>query len=645
MFARRVVIPAGLALVLSAGVVALPAQSASPLTIQRPVKAVFAPKIRVDQLGYLSGEAKHARLMAAHQVDDGRFVVVDATGTVVLHGKVPSASTGRWNAHYKAVYNLSFSRLTTPGRYRLVTRGAAAARSPFFRIAPANALYGKLLRYGVKFDQVQRDGSDVIPGALDRKPAHLNDRHARVYHWPSFVPGSDTVTDKDLHRVRRRVDVAGGWADAGDYLKFTHSTAYNDVLLFLSQRMLGRKAPATVLPEARHGLAWLAKMWDAKRQVLYIQVGIGSSNQAGTFHGDHDKWRLPEADDHDSGRLDRYVSHRPVFQAAAPGASVSPNLAGRVSAAFALAAQVDAKQHPARARRELRQATLLYARADTDSPPKPLVTALPHAFYPEGTWRDDMELGAAEIALAARALGGNPRPYVRDAATWARDYIDREAGDTLNLYDTSALAHADLVRALTKTGMSGLAVNRADLIGDLRRQLEGALQKSRRDPFAAGGTYDNFDVNSHTFALIATAGIYHQLVGRSRFDAFSTTQRNWLLGGNPWGVSAMVGVGTRFPRCMQHQVANLSGAIDGSRPLDLGAVVNGPNAASIFSDGLGGFQDAMVKCPPPPGKQFRAFDGRHSRYVDDVRSWQTNEPALDMTGAAIIAAAAQLAIH
>jgi endoglucanase len=51
----------------------------------------------------------------------------------------------------------------------------------------------------------------------------------------------------------------------------------------------------------------------------------------------------------------------------------------------------------------------------------------------------------------------------------------------------------------------------------------------------------------------------------------------------------------------------------------------------------------MVKCPPPPGRQFDAFDGRHSRYVDDVRSWQTNEPALDMTGAAIIASAAQLA--
>jgi hypothetical protein len=96
---------------------------------------------------------------------------------------------------------------------------------------------------------------------------------------------------------------------------------------------------------------------------------------------------------------------------------------------------------------------------------------------------------------------------------------------------------------------------------------------------------------------------------------------------------------------MQHQVANLEGSTDGSRPLDVGAVVNGPNAASIFAGGLGGFQDGMVHCSAAgPGRYVRD-DGRHSRYVDDVRSWQTDEPALDMTGAAIIAAAAELKLH
>jgi hypothetical protein len=107
----------------------------------------------------------------------------------------------------------------------------------------------------------------------------------------------------------------------------------------------------------------------------------------------------------------------------------------------------------------------------------------------------------------------------------------------------------------------------------------------------------------------------------------------------------MVGIGSTFPHCMQHQVANLVGSSDGTAPLALGAVVNGPNGADLFTDGLGGFQDGMVHCPSstaPPAVPKGRYDGSGSVYLDDVRSWQTDEPALDMTGAAIIAAAAQL---
>ena len=176
---------------------------------------------------------------------------------------------------------------------------------------------------------------------------------------------------------------------------------------------------------------------------------------------------------------------------------------------------------------------------------------------------------------------------------------------------------------------------------DLGAQIRRGVRHQAGDPFAAGVAYDDFDVNSHTFGLIATVALYDQLTHTRRYQAFATAQRTWLLGGNPWGVGAMVGVGTRFPRCMQHQVANLSGSPDGTPPLDVGAVVNGPNGADNFEDGLGGFQDGMVHCSAG-AKTLPRFDARGSRYVDDVRSWQTDEPALDMTGAAIIAAATQL---
>jgi endoglucanase len=135
--------------------------------------------------------------------------------------------------------------------------------------------------------------------------------------------------------------------------------------------------------------------------------------------------------------------------------------------------------------------------------------------------------------------------------------------------------------------------------------------------------------------------MYRSVTGDRSFDAYATAQRDWLLGANAWGTSFMVGEGSTFPDCMQHQVANLRGSVDGSRPIAVGAVVNGPNDPSLFEDGLGDYQDGMVACPPAGNDPYAAFNRADSRFVDDVRAWQTDEPALDMTGAAIIGAALQ----
>jgi hypothetical protein len=628
---------------LATGLVTGPLPGAAPASATAAREPVHG-LVRVNQQGYLSGEPKQARLMTTAPVHHTSFRVLDTTGHVVLHGRVPGRSTGSWSSRYPAVYRLDLSGLHARGRYRIAVRGGATARSPWFRVQDAGTVFGSILNAGVAFDRNQRDGSDVVAGPLDRQPSHLLDRHASTYRWPRMQHGSDLILDRHLHRIGGRVDVSGGWFDAGDYLKFTHSTAYNDVLLFTSARMLGARTPAPLLAEARHGLRWLTSMWRARQRTLLLQVGIGSGNRAGTFRGDHDLWRLPEADDHDTRHADRFVSHRPVFRAAPPGHRISPNLVGRVSAAFALAAAQDAGTNPERARRELRRARLLYARAATAHPPHPLVTALPHAFYPESTWRDDMQLGAAEISLAAHRLGQPADRYLRDSAHWARQFIDHHTTDTLNLYDTAALADQALADALRLVPHGSLAVTRGDLVDDLRHQIRRGVAHSRHDPFGAAEPVDEFDANSHTFGLIATVAIYDRLTHSHRFRAFSALERTWLLGGDPWGVTAMVGIGHRFPLCMQHQVANLSGTLDGTPPIDVGAVVNGPNGKDNFEGGLGGFQTGMRHCTAA-SRRLERFDGHGGRYVDDVRAWQTDEPALDMTGAAIVAAAAELRLR
>jgi endoglucanase len=611
-------------------------------------RADIAAQVRVDQGGYAPGETNTAYLMTGAAVGGERFAVLDAAGRTVRSGRVGAVSRGRWNDTYRAVYPIDLSGLREKGTYRIRVSGAATAISPAFGIRSAQDLYGRLVRDGVTFYQTQRDGADVVAGALNRRPAHLNDAHAGVYRTPTFVT-DDIIAEADLTRIggHRTVDVEGGWFDAGDYLKFTHSTAYGAIDLLAARRALGRDAPSALGAEARHGIDWLGKMWDQRTKTLYLQVGIGSGNDAGTVLGDHDLWRLPEQDDGDTDPDARYAAaHRPVFEAAAPGAPISPNLAGRVAAAFALAAQQDP---PARARAELKAATSLYAQAAVRNPPRQLTTALPFDFYPEDTWHDDMELAATEIALAGRRLH---RPgtaeYVGQAAAFAKGYLAGETGDTFNLYDVSALAHTDLIVAMGHSAGRGLAVTRDQLVADLRRQVTTGAARSAADPFRAGGVYTDFDVDSHTFGLIATEAMYRSVTGDRTFDAYATAQRDWLLGANAWGTSFMVGEGSTFPHCTQHQVANLSGSVDGSRPVLTGAVVNGPNDPSLFSDGLfsdglGDYQDGMVACPPGGTDPYAPFNRTGSRFVDDVRAWQTDEPALDMTGAAVIAAALQAA--
>lgn len=598
--------PAALALTLVTSAIAAPARA--------DVAPPPAPAhVRVDQVGYWPAESKHAYLMTGGKA--GRFTVVDHRGRTVLTGHA-GADRGAWNGAYPHVYDLDLSKLRTPGRYRVKAGGATSSE---FRIAPSRTPAGDVLT----FFGLQRDGADA-----PRKASHLNDRAASVYDWPTFT-GPDTDQIKgELKKAGGPVDVEGGWFDAGDYLKFTHILAYVDTLLLAAQRD-GQGDDPALRGEAAHGLKYLDKMWDEKSKTLYIQVGVGAGNEEGTFVGDHDIWRLPEADDGDTAEGHHFIRNRPVFRAAAPGQPISPNLAGRTAAAFALAAQLEPDRR--RAAHLLEQASSVYAMAKTEGVGQ-LVTSLPHAFYPEDVWRDDMQLGATEMTLAAQRLR-DPRAgkWLADAARWARGYLDDDQGDTLNLYDVSALAHADLVKAIRAARAHGLAVSEADLLAGLRAQLDIGAARAAKDPFRAGAEHDQFDAVPHAFGLAATAQLYRRVTGDRAYDAFGTQQRNWAFGANPWGVSFVAGAGEDSIACPHHQIFNITG-----RPAT-GAVVNGPNGAGLFDDGLGEHFEEMPPCPPDGVDRYAEFTGHGSRFVDDVRSWQASEPADDFAAIALYA--------
>lgn len=569
----------------------------------RPRERAF---VRLDQIGYTPAETKTALLLAPHDVTGARAVVVDADGDKVLDVAL-SPTLGAWNRSLRDLRRIDLSALTKPGTYRVRVTGEVVGESPPFRIAAAGTLFSPVVRDAVAYFQAHRDGADQVDTPWGREPAHLADRQATVYENPDF-DGSTLVSSLSA-AGGPPVDVEGGWYDAGDFLKFTHTTAYALILMLIVQR--DGPPPDGLAAEIDHGLAWLDKMWDPGTRTLYIQVGIGSGD--GGFLGDHDAWRLPEADD----RLDvtpgdkrYYQRYRPVFRAAEPGARISPNLAGRVAAAFALAAQHEAAADPARAAKHLAAAAEIFGLADTD--PGPLVTTEPRAFYPETTWHDDLAVAAIELARAG-ALLHDPRAtgWAEQGTRWTGANADDGGDDPLSVYDLGVLADAEL------GGDTAAA--------DLRQRLDAGTHAAAADPMGAAAGAGGSDYAARQLGWAATAALYRRVTGDDRYAAFGTTQRGVVLGANGWGTSLVIGSGTVYPRCPHDQIADLTKE-------ESGGVVNGPNAAERVRELSVAAQPSVCTTGA-----FAPFDRSDAGYTDNVSVSATTEPAIDFTATGLFA--------
>jgi hypothetical protein len=598
------------------------------------------PQVRVNQVGYPAGGPKVAFAMLPRKVARVRFEVVTPYG--VAYRGVSADDVGAWNANYQAVYRLSFSRLRQPGQYRVKLLSPARAASPGFIIGDGPQLYRELVDNSVRYFTSERDGPDVVSSVLSRQPANLTDKKAYVYADPRY--DSDDNLLGTLKKTGGPVDVSGGWFDAGGgYEKFGYTASYADALMLLAARALsneqGPDSYDRLAQEAEFGLQWVTKLWNPARKVLYAQVGIGTGNASNTIQGDYNFWFLPQREDRlnvkrggNPGPSAYYVKYRPVFPAAPPGQKVPPNLAGRFAADFALGAQLSAESDPASAAHLLSLARSVYAMAKTTGVGQ-LVTVFPHDFYPATQWKSDMLWGATEIALADEAAGAAPARVHADlsaAARWARAYLAQGHDDTFNLYDTGAVAEAELIQAMRQAG--DFPVARRTLLADMAAQLRAGQAQAKGDPFALGTQLGDSDASPHAFGLYITDALYREYGGSGRFSSFAQQQLNFALGANGWGTSFVVGAGTVFPHCMQSEIANLAGSLTGRGNIQLGATTDGPSDPSNFV-GLSSV-DGMRACS---AGHFAPFNTKTAAYEDNVVSWPSVEPADDYTANSLMA--------
>ncbi len=709
-----------------------------------PLRAQTA-YVRVNQIGYEVGATPfRAYLMSSAAVSGVKFKVVNSKGVTAFSGDA-GALLGTWG-HSKTVnYDVYALDFKVPGGdlYTISVSGAVSATSPHFAVDNTETLYSGLLLNTLFFYETERDGANFIPNALRTAPGHLKDKNARVYETPPLdsndfidnVPPAPPLVSAQLPNI----DADGGWWDAGDYMKYVETVSYTAALMEIGIRdfpnQMGADAPVNppappgsvsyagnsgpgapassdFTGEAMFGISWLMKMWDDKTQTLYYQVdnsqdwdyyGEGNPSSAtgncgGTYETpyclitEYDIWTLPQAADNykepgDPQPCDPYttffICRRPLYVAGPAGSPISPNLAGRLAADFALCYQLNRTSNPSLAKQCLKNAEDIFALADTSYPdPAPtvgsgtcatcLLTITPFDGYPENVWEDDMELGATELYFALQSAQGaldlttkdlpsglpdtNPMDYLRQAAQFASGYIkniyDTGNTDTLNLYDVSGLAHFELYRALKTAGNpGGLSVSQASIRKQLLRQVGDAIRQAGSDPWGFGYQWSYGDTTSHGAGLSVMASEAHYLTQSKSYDIYAQKWLANILGANSWGSSFIVGDGSTFPNCIQHQVANLAGALDGTSggtPVLWGAATEGP--AGYATSGLVG---GMIRCPANGVDTFKQFNGntgvfhasQRAVYRDNTQSYSTTEPGIDLTATSFLMWSWRMAKH
>ena len=666
------------------------------------------------------------------------FKVVNSAGTTAYTGHVGAllGTWSHSKTATYAIYALDFN--VPPGDLYTISvssaSGRVAAVSPPFAVDAPVTLYSGLLLNTLFFYQTDRDGPNFIANALRTAPGHLKDRNARVFATPPLdtndfidnIPPAPPLVSADLPNL----DAAGGWWDAGDYEKYVETVSYVTALMQIGVRdfpsQMGASAPqnppappgsisyagtsgpgapasSNFTAEAAFGIDWLLKMWDDKTQTLYYQVdnsqdwdyyGEGNPSSAtgncgGTYQTpyclitEYDIWTLPQAADNydqpgDPRPCDPYttffICRRPVFLAAPARSPISPNLAGRLAADFALCYQLYRSTNPSLANRCLKNAEDIFALADLSYPdPAPtvnsgscsncLLTVAPFDGYPENVWEDDMELGATELYFALQSAQqaaqqngaqlpaslphANPLDYLSQAAQFAKNYItniyDTGQTDTLNLYDVSGLAHFELYRAIKAAGNPpGLALSTSAIRRQFLRQVDDAIAQSAQDAWGFGYNWSYGDTTSHGAGLSVMASEALYLTNAQRYDTYSQRWLANILGANSWGSSFIVGDGTTFPNCIQHQVANLAGALNGTSggtPILWGSSTEGP--ANYATTGVVG---GMILCPANGKDTFREFNGNNGPfnpqatavYRDNMQSYSTTEPGIDLTATSFL---------
>ncbi|MFC4109726.1 glycoside hydrolase family 9 protein [Micromonospora zhanjiangensis] len=552
------------------------------------------PRVRVNQVGYLPKGPKAATLVT-EATTALPWQLRNGAGAVVASGRTTPRGVDQSSG--QNVQTINFGSYTRVGSgYTLVADGETSRpfdiRSDFYESLRTDAL---------KVFYPQRSGvairDDLRPG-YGRPAGHVG---VAPNQGDTDVPCQPGVCDY-------RLDVSGGWYDAGDHGKYVVNggIAVHQLMSEYERSLLARTGEpwklwdgTLAVPESHNKVPDILDeaRWE-QEFLLKMQVPAGQPLAGMAHHKVHDDtWTgLPLLPHLDGKKRELHP----------PSTAATLNLA----ATAAQAARVWLPYDRAFAARNLAAAKAAWTAAKAH----PAVYASPAdgtggGTYDDGDVSDEFYWAAAEL-------------YLSTGATEYRDYVLASPLHTADIFtpggfswgSVAALGRLDL--AVLPSRLPDRDRVRASVVRGADGYLATAAAHPYGVPYAPTGNRWEWGSNSSILNNAVVLATAFDLTGKNTYRAAVLGTMDYLLGRNALNQSYITGYGevashNQHSRWYSHQ-------LDASLPNPpRGTVAGGANSG--IQDPLA--QQKLAGCAP----QFC--------YIDDIESWSTNELAINWNSA------------
>lgn len=502
--------------------------------------------IRFNQVGYLPYDSKIAVVMSRKPIKNLQFKIV-STRKTVYKGTL-SQDYGAYLS-FPHHYLVDFTAFQTEGTYKILVDHV---RSNAFRIE--NSLYKPVVDSLLKFYNVQRCG----PLSSEyHSPCHLND--------VTTIVGDTTRT--------AQLDLTGGWHDAGDYRKFTLTTAHTTYLLLLCYQLFPQafndgngNGLSDVLDEALIGIDWLKKAHFQNNQLI---TQVSDPKDDGRF------WRLPEND------LQPRIGYNRASKTHCSYVSATMALAGSV---FRNVGRSDLANECIQRSKELFQLS------QTNIPD---FTSETDSAYVDRTYSDNLALAAVELYRVTRE--------------WNYYNIAKSILDTTAI--VTWFSWGDLT-ALADARFAEFDRGSAERIANVLREFN---ETSKGNPYGYPLSIYPWGSASVQTGVAILSILYAKSTGSKEFLELATRQRDFLLGCNHYGITLITNIGYDFPKNPHHQISYFK-----KIPLP-GAIMGGLISKDAYKP---------YRIRHEQTDRFAPFQTDSVVYYDDTQDFLTNEPTI-----------------